>query len=88
MHFLKETYELYFGQKIGGQDKAWAPQFCCANSKGHPENRYRLLFLRYGENRMIMWRTVTDHVTDCDFCLTNDTGFSAENKNANTLIGP
>ena len=27
--FIKKCYELYFGCKVGDQDKIWAPHICC-----------------------------------------------------------
>jgi len=28
---VKKAYELYFGYKVGDQDKGWVPKICCTS---------------------------------------------------------
>ena len=77
---LKNAYKLYFGCKVGDQDKLWAPHVCCKNC-------YIALTQWLNGKRKSMpfavpmiWREPTNHYTDCYFCLTNIAGFSKKNK--------
>ena len=77
---VKKAYELYFGCKIGDQDKAWAPHISCARCAVDLR-----AWLRGTRKAMpfavpMIWREQKDHVTDCYFCLTNVSGFSGKNK--------
>lgn len=75
-----KAYELYFGIKVGDQDKLWAPHICCKTC-------VTLLtgWLR-GDNRKMpfavpmVWREPRDHITDCYFCLTNIKGIGPKSK--------
>jgi hypothetical protein len=73
---IKKCYELYFGCKVGDQDKSWAPKFCCVTSA-------RLLAEWAKGSRcclspfLMVWR---DHASDCYFCLTSITGVTAKSK--------
>lgn len=77
---VRKAYELYFGCRIGDQDKAWAPHISCARCTNH---------LRAWLNRSrksmpfavpMVWREPRDHVTDCYFCITEVAGFTSKNK--------
>lgn len=77
---VKKAYHLYFGCKIGDQDKEWAPHICCATCAVCLR-----AWLRGTRKAMpfavpMIWREQKDHVTDCYFCLTNVSGFSAKSK--------
>ena len=77
---VKKAYHLYFGIKLGDQDKEWAPYICCATC-----TVCLRAWLRGTRKTMpfavpMIWREQKDHVTDCYFCLTNVSGFSAKNK--------
>lgn len=66
---IKKAYNLYFGCKIGDQDKSWAPHICCnycgtaleqwLNGK-KPSMRFAV---------PMIWREPTDHVSNCYFCM-------------------
>ena len=75
-----KAYELYFQCKIGDQDKAWAPHYSCARCAVGLRS-----WLKGSRKSMpfavpMVWREPIDHVTDCYFCLTNISGFSAKSK--------
>ena len=61
-------YELYFGCKVGDQDKNWPPHICCLTcvklltdwAKGSRHMYFAV---------PIVWREPQDHSSDCYFCL-------------------
>jgi len=67
---IKKCYELYFGSKVGDQDKSWAPHICCVMC-------VRLLTWWINGSRQMpftitmFWREPKDDSYDCYFCLTN-----------------
>lgn len=77
---IKKGYELYFGCKIGDQDKVWAPHICCSSCA--TSLRAWLAGKRPSMPFAIpmIWREQNNHVTDCYFCMTNVTGFSSKNR--------
>lgn len=77
---VKKAYELYFGCKIGDEDKSWAPKICCNTCARNLRN-----WLQGSRSSMpfavpMIWREQKDHITDCYFCLTNVKGFSSKSK--------
>lgn len=81
---VKKAYKLYFGCKIGDQDKTWAPHICCVHCAVNLRawlngNRPSMPFAV-----PMIWREQKDHVTDCYFCLTRVSGYSKKNKKAIT----
>ncbi|UYV84365.1 hypothetical protein LAZ67_X001944 [Cordylochernes scorpioides] len=69
---IKKCYQLYFGCKVGEQDKTWAPHHCCEICAR------RLTGWIKGERHMpfavpMIWREPKDHSSDCYFCLTKTT---------------
>jgi hypothetical protein len=79
---IKKAYELYFGCKIGDQDKPWAPHIVCANYavylrgwlKGSPKSMPFAV--------PMVWREQKDHLTGCCFCLTKISGRSLKSKHS------
>ena len=68
---VKKLYELYFGCKVGDQDKRWAPHICCVRctsslSAWVKDKGPGLMF-----GIPMVWREPKDHSTDGYFCLTN-----------------
>jgi len=66
---VKKAYHLYYGYKIGDQDKSWAPHICyskCAKnlSQWLNDKRHAMLFAV-----PMVWREPSDHTTDCYFCV-------------------
>ena len=79
---VEEAYALYFGCKVGDQDKSWAPHLCCSRCA-----RYLRGWLKGTHRSMpfsipMIWREPKDHVSDCYFCLTKISGFTAKSKHA------
>ena len=77
--FLKFFYELYFGCKVGDQDKNWAPHICCLTCVK------RLTDWVKGSRHMyfaipMVWREPQDHSSDCYFCITQIKGISSKSK--------
>jgi len=79
---VKKGCHLYFGCKIGDQDKSWAPHVCCNRCATN---------LRQWLNRKrksmpfavpMIWREPTDHTSNCYFCLVPaiDKGLSKKKK--------
>lgn len=71
---IKTAYHLYFGCKIGDQDKQWAPHICCnscASSLRNWLNRKKRS-MRFAVP--MVWREPTNHVNDCYFCMTPHVG--------------
>jgi len=62
---VKWVYHLFFGGKIGEQDKSWAPQICCLKcatnlSQWLNGKRHAKPFAV-----PIVWREASSHATDC-----------------------
>ena len=76
---VKKCYELYFGCKVGDQDKNWAPHICCLTCVK------RLTDWTKGSRHMnfaipMVWREPQDHSSDCYFCITQIKGISSKSK--------
>ena len=79
---IRKAYELYFGCKVGDQDKSWAPHICCSSCAANLRT-----WLNGSRSSMpfaisMIWREQKDYVNDCYFCLTNVSGYSTKNKKA------
>jgi hypothetical protein len=76
---IKKCCELYFGCKIGDQDKYWALHIFCVTC-------VRLLTGWVNGSRHmpftvpVVWRQAKDHSLDRYFCLTNITGITSTSK--------
>jgi len=67
---IKKAYHLYFGCKLGDQDKKWAPHIVCKSCAiclggWINSNGMAMLF-----NVPMVWREHSNHIRDCYFCLT------------------
>ncbi len=71
---VKKLYELYFGCKVGDQDKSWAPHICCVRCTSSLSAwvKGKGTGLMFGVP--MVWREPKDHSTDCYFCLTDIKG--------------
>ena len=78
--FLKTAYHLYFGCKIGDQDRVWAPKqscnSCALSLTGWLKGTHKSMPFAVP----MVWRKPRDHGLDCYFCLTNIKGFSKNMK--------
>ena len=77
---VKKSYEKYFVCMIGDQDKSWTPHFTRATCAIYLRN-----WLNGSRKSMpfavpMIWRVHKYHITDCYFCITDISGFSANNK--------
>ena len=77
--FITRAYYAYFGIKLADQDKAWAPPMVCkACTKtlhGWTNGKSSLNF-----GIPMVWRELTNYVTDCYFCTVNVTGINRKNR--------
>jgi hypothetical protein len=76
---IKKCDELYFGCKVGDQDKYWAPHICCVTCVRLPTgwvngSRHTPFAVP------MVWREPKDHSCDCYICLTNITGITFKSK--------
>jgi hypothetical protein len=74
--FVRKAYELYFGCKVGDQDKVWVPKICCSSC-----SRTLVGWLKGTHKSMpfavpMARREPREHLNDCYFCMTKITGFS------------
>lgn len=85
---VKKAYHLYFGCKIGDQDKRWAPHICCNTCATN---------LRQWLNRKrksmpfavpMIWREPTDHTSNCYFCMVPPVGKGVSKKKKWTVLYP
>lgn len=84
--FVKRAYYMYFGLKLGDQDKSWAPHTVCRTCV-----EALRLWIKGKKPSMpfaipMVWREQTNHYNDCYFCLTNVRGYNA--KNIKNIIYP
>ena len=77
---VKRAYHLYFGCKLGDQDKSFAPHIVCATCavtlRGWLAGTHSSMPFAIP----MIWREQKDHVTDCYFCLTKVSGFSSKSR--------
>ena len=66
---VKKAYHLYFGCKIGDQDKSWAPHICCrkcvTNLSQWLNGKIHAMPLAVP----VVCREPSNHATDCYFCM-------------------
>ena len=77
---VKLAYHLYFGCKVGDQDKEWAPHICCVSCTSGLTQ-----WLNNKRSSMpfavpMVWREQKDHSSDCYFCMTDIKGYTGKNK--------
>jgi len=80
--FVSEVYFLYFGVRLGDQDKPWAPhKVCktCVENLRHWKNGQRNN-VKFGTP--MVWREPRNHHDDCYFCVVNIKGFNRYKKSA------
>ena len=77
---VKKAYHLYFGCKLGDQDKVWAPNICCNTC-----SRTLTGWVKGSRKSMtfavpMIWREPQNHLNDCYYCMTEIKGFSSKSK--------
>ena len=75
---IKKCFELYFGCKVGGQDKSWALYICCITCvrllTGCVKVRIKC------RSPFPCLEGTKSHSSDCYFCLTNITRIVSKSK--------
>ena len=85
---VKKAYHLYFGCKIGDQDKSWAPHICCRKcatvlSQWVNGKRHAMPFAV-----PMVWRERSNHATDCYFCMMPPVSGGITKKKKWTIVYP
>ena len=82
----KEEYFMYFGCKVGEQDKKWTPHVCCTTCSS------KLNVWVNGKGRCLSfmmpmgWRKPSNHCTDCYFCIVPSIQNGMSMKKKSTLV--
>lgn len=78
--FVKKAYLVYFGVRLGDQDKTWAPHQVCKMCTEHLRQwtTGKRKSLKFGVP--MVWREPKNHFDDCYFCLVNITGINRNNR--------
>jgi len=85
---VKKAYHLYFGCKIGDQDKSWAPHIYCHKcatnlSQWLDGKRHAMPFAV-----PMVWREPSNHATDCYFCMVLPVSGGITQKKEWTIVYP
>ena len=85
---VKKAYDLYFGCKIGDQDKSWALHICCRKcatdlSQWLNGKRHAMPFVV-----PMVWREPSNHTTDCYFCMVPPVSGGVTKKKKWTIVYP
>ena len=67
---VRKAYYLYFGCKVGDQDKSWAPHICCNTCATNLRQRLNKKRKCMPFAVPMVWTNPTDHISDCYFCMT------------------
>ena len=74
-----KAYQVYFGIKLGDQDRPWSP----TQSYYQKPSAYGLKVNQVSEVWVPMvWREPKDHHDDCYFCMVNMSGWNRHEKNS------
>jgi hypothetical protein len=74
--YVRKAYELYFGCKVGDQDKIWAPKICCSSCSRTLAGWLKGTHKSMPFAVLMMWCEPKDSLKDCYFCMTKIIGFS------------
>jgi len=85
---VKIAYHLYFGRKIGDQNKYWALYICCRKCATN-----RSQWLNGKRHAMpfavpIVWREPSNHTTDCCCCVVPSVSGGITKKRKRTIVYP
>ena len=67
---LGYVFDIYFGSKVGDQDKSWATRICCVTCVRIPTgwvNCSRKMAFAFP----MVWGELRDHASGCFFCFSN-----------------
>jgi len=67
---IKKAYHLYFGCKLGEQDKKWAPHTVCKSCAIRLGGWINCKGMTMPFAIPVVWREPSSHGSDCYFCLT------------------
>lgn len=67
---IKKAYHLYFGCKLGDQDKKWAPHIVCKSCAIRLGGWINRKGMTMPFAVPMVWREPSNHSSDCYFCLT------------------
>jgi hypothetical protein len=85
---VKKAYHLYFGCKIGDQDKFWGPHICCRKCASNV-----LQWLNGKRHAMpfivpMVWREPSNHASYCYFCMVPPVSGGITKKRKWTIVYP
>lgn len=78
--FVRRAYHAYFQDKLGDQDKPWAPHTVCKSCVEGLRNWSKGKKQSLGFGIPMVWREPQNHTDDCYFCMVNTSGFNSKNK--------
>jgi len=67
---IKKAYHLYFGCKLGDQDKKWTPHIVCKSCAIRLGSWMNRKGMAMPFAVQVVWREPSSHSSDCYFCLT------------------
>lgn len=76
----QKFYEQYFGRVMQNRDVDWVPNIVCKSCDSSLNLWWHGKRAQMAFAVPMIWKKPRNHRTDCYFCLTNVTGFSAKNK--------
>src|ERR1043165_5708572 len=77
---VKKAYHLYFGCKVGDQDKVWASKICCNTCSRTLTGWLKGTHMSMSFAVPMIWREQQNHVNDCYFCMIDIKGRSNKSK--------
>ncbi|GBN34360.1 hypothetical protein AVEN_107476-1 [Araneus ventricosus] len=85
---VKKAYHLYFGCKIGDQDKDWAPHVRCRTCATTLSKRFHGKIKAVPSAVPMIWREPTNHIDDCYFCMVPPASGGFNKKKKSTIEFP
>jgi hypothetical protein len=77
---INNSYEAYFGMKIGHQDNYWEPNSCCSSCTERLRKWTKGTLKSMPFGIPMMWLEPKNHTDDCYFCTLNMAGFNRNKK--------
>ncbi|GFW87906.1 uncharacterized protein TNCV_1360101 [Trichonephila clavipes] len=79
-NFVQKVYFVYFGIKLGEQDKSWAPHVVCSVSVEELRQWFKGKKKSFRFAVPMIWREPKNHSDDCYFCSCSVQGFNLKNR--------